>query len=267
MACNKNTDSCVESEQFQLAVALGAGQRSNPLYDGDSFPMLILPDFSYYTESWFIDNGTVGYSLIQNDRFAASLVMRLNPEKGYFQRWFAGNVITMSSTGTLLPPEVETGAEKSMSTVSVQDVGKRPTALDAGLQLNWFGEQWQSRLNLWQDINSTYEGQNISLSWSRFWPLAGGQFDLSTTLHWKSAKLIDTYYGVGEDELYYLERYNGRASVQPELRLGWQKELTSRWSVLTFYRYLHLDDAMTDSPLVQDDSVQTWFIGMVYRFY
>ena len=89
-------------------MALGAGQRSNPLYDGDSFPMLILPDFSYYTESWFIDNGTVGYSLIQNDRFAASLVMRLNPEKGYFQRWFAGNVITMSSTGTLLPPEVET---------------------------------------------------------------------------------------------------------------------------------------------------------------
>ena len=136
LACSEKAEGCVASEQFQLSVALGAGQRSNPLYDGDSFPMLILPDFSYYTESWFIDNGTVGYSLIQNDRFAASLVMRLNPEKGYFQRWFAGNVITMSSTGSLLPPEVETGAEKSMSTVSVQDVGKRPTALDAGLQLN-----------------------------------------------------------------------------------------------------------------------------------
>ena len=135
------------------------------------------------------------------------------------------------------------------------------------MQFNWFGEQWQSRLNLWQDINSKYEGQNASLGWSRFWPLAGGQFDLSTTLYWKSAKLIDTYYGVGEDELYYLQRYDGRASWQPELRFGWQKALTSRWSVLTFYRYLHLDDAMTDSPLVQDDSVQTWFVGMSYRFY
>lgn len=267
LACNKNEDGCVEPEQFQLSVALGAGQRSNPLYDGDSFPMLILPDFSYYTDTWFFDNGTLGYSLVQNDQFAASVVMRLNPEKGYFQRWFASNVITMNSSGAFLPPEVDTGTEKSMSTVSVEHVKKRPTAVDAGLQFNWFGEQWQSRLNLWQDINSRYEGQNASLSWSRFWPLAGGQFDLSTTLYWKSAKLIDTYYGVGEDELYYLERYNGRASWQPELRLGWQKALTSRWSVLTFYRYLHLDDAMTDSPLVQDDSVQTWFIGMSYRFY
>lgn len=267
LACSRDEDGCVESEQFQMSVALGAGQRSNPLYDGESFPMLLLPDFSYYTDSWFIDNGTLGYSLAQNDQFAVSLVMRLNSEKGYFQRWFAGNVITMNTSGSFLPPEVETGAERSVSTVSVEQVKKRPTAVDAGLQFNWFGEQWQSRLNLWQDVNSKYEGQNASLSWSRFWPLAGGQFDLSTTLHWKSAKLIDTYYGVGEDELYYLERYQGRASWQPELRVGWQKALTSRWSVLTFYRYLHLDDAMTDSPLVQDNSVQTWFIGMSYRFY
>ena len=267
LACTKNEDGCVESEQFQLSVALGAGQRSNPLYDGESFPMLLLPDFSYYTDTWFIDNGTLGYSLAQNDQFAVSLVMRLNSEKGYFQRWFAGTVITMNSSGSFLPPEVEVGTEKFMNTVSVEHVKKRPTAVDAGLQFNWFGEQWQSRLNLWQDINSTYEGQNASLSLSRFWPLAGGQFDLSTSLYWKSAKLIDTYYGVDEDELYYLERYQGRASWQPELRLGWQRALTSRWSVLTFYRYLHLDDAMTDSPLVQDDSVQTWFVGMSYRFY
>jgi outer membrane protein len=267
LACASGEDACVEAEQFQLSVAVGAGQRSNPLYDGDGFPMLILPDFSYYTDSWFVDNGTFGYSLEQNEQFALSLVTRLNPEKGYFQRWFAGNVITMNSSAVFLPPAVEIGAEKTMSAVSIENVKKRPTALDAGLQLNWFGEQWQSRLNFWQNVNSKYNGQNASWSWSTFWPLAGGQVDLAATLYWKSSKLIDTYYGVGEDELYYLERYRGRDSWQPELRVGWQKALTSRWSVLTFYRYLHLDDAMTDSPLVQDDSVQTWFVGVSYRFY
>ena len=266
-ACATGEETCVGDEQFQLSVAVGAGQRSNPLYDGKSFPMLILPDFSYYTDTWFVDNGTFGYSLVQNEQFAVSLVTRLNSEKGYFQRWFAGNVITMSGSSALLPPAVETGSEKTMSNVSIGHVKKRPTALDAGLQLNWFGEQWQSRVNLWQDVNSKYNGQNASWSWSGYWPLAGGKFDLTTTLYWKSSKLIDTYYGVGEDELYYLERYKGRDSWQPELRLGWQKALTSRWSLLTFYRYLHLDDAMTDSPLVKDDSVQTWFVGMSYRFY
>lgn len=266
-ACTTDDKACVKSEQFQLSVALGAGQRSNPLHDGDSFPMVILPDFSYYTDSWFIDNGTLGYSLTQDNRFAVSLVMRLNAEKGYFQRWFAGNVVNMSNSGSLLPPEVETGESKALKTVSVDSVSKRPTAVDAGLQLNWFGEQWQSRFNLWQDISSKYEGQNASLSWSRFWPLAGGQFDLSATLYWKSAELINTYYGVDETELYYLQRYKGRDSWQPELRVGWQKPLTERWSVLSFYKYLKLDDAMTDSPLVRKNSVQTWFIGMSYRFY
>lgn len=267
LACGKNQNGCIEPEQFQLSVALGAGQRSNPLYDGDSFPMLILPDFSYYTQSWFIDNATLGYSLMQNDHFAVSLVMRLNPEKGYFQRWFAGNVISMHSTSALLPPAVESGTEKSITAVSVGSVQKRPTAVDGGVQFNWFGETWQSSLNLWQDVSSEYKGQNASLSWSRFWPVAGGQLDLSTTLYWKSARLIDTYYGVGDDELYYLERYHGQASWQPELRLSWQKALTSHWSVLSFYRYLQLDQAMTDSPLVQDNSVQTWFVGVSYRFY
>jgi outer membrane protein len=267
VACPAGEEGCVESDQLQLSVALGAGQRSNPLYDGDSFPMLLLPDFSYYTDSWFIDNGTLGYSLQQNQHFAVSLVSRLNTEKGYFQRWFAGNVITMNSSGAFLPPAVESGAEKSMTAVSIEQVRKRPTAVDAGIQFNWFGEQWQSRLNLWQDVSSKYNGQNASISWSRFWPLAGGQLDLTTSLYWKSRQLIDTYYGVGEDELYYLERYQGKASWQPELRLGWQKAVSSRWTVLAFYRVLQLDDAMTDSPLVQDHSVQTWFIGMSYRFF
>jgi outer membrane protein len=252
LACATDQDGCAESGQFQLSVALGAGQRSNPLYGGDNFPMLILPDFSYYAQSWFIDNGTIGYSLEQNDDFAVSLVTRLNSEKGYFQRWFAGNVVNLKSSSSLL---------------SIDHVAKRPTALDAGLQFNWFGEQWQSRLNLWQNVNSKYSGQNASLNWSRFWPLAGGLFDLSATLYWKSAKLIDTYYGVDENDLYYLARYQGRDSWQPEIRLSWQKALTERWSVLTFYRYLHLDSAMTDSPLVREDSVQTWFVGMSYRFY
>ncbi|RVT44753.1 MipA/OmpV family protein [Rheinheimera sediminis] len=266
-ACATGEERCVAPDQFQLSVALGAGQRSNPLHDGDSFPMLILPDFSYYTDSWFIDNGTLGYSLRQNEQFAASIVVRLNAEKGYFQRWFAGNLLTMNTAGTQLPPEVDVGTEKSLAAVSISHVKKRPTAVDAGIQFDWFAEQWQGRLNLWQDLSSKYQGQNASLSWTKIWSLGGGHFDLNATLYWKSARLIDTYYGVDEDDLYYLQRYQGRASWQPEVRFGWQRALNQRWSLLTFFRYLHLDDAMTDSPLVRDDSVQTWFVGVGYRFF
>ncbi|MFC4653457.1 MipA/OmpV family protein [Rheinheimera marina] len=266
-SCTETSSGCVEPGQFNLALALGAGQRTNPLHNGENVPLLLMPDVSYYGEYWFWDNTTAGYSLLQQPDFVLSLVVKLNQEKGYFQRWFAGNLMTYSTSSTMLPPEVDTGATKQMSMVSVSEVNKRPTAWDAGVQMQWFGDDWQLGLNLMQDASGTYHGQNATASASTFYPLLGGHLQLGANLHWKSRKLIDTYYGLDESELFYLARYQGKDSWQPELRLGWQKALTPKWSLLSFYRMLLLDDAMTDSPLVKNSRVQTWFVGVSYQFF
>jgi outer membrane protein len=63
------------------------------------------------------------------------------------------------------------------------------------------------------------------------------------------------------------QQYQGRDSWQTELRLNWNKPLTERLSLLVFLRYLQLDSAMTDSPLVRSDNVTTWFGGVSYRFF
>ncbi|WP_337880360.1 MipA/OmpV family protein [Rheinheimera sp.] len=258
---------CVESGQLNLALAFGLGQRTNPLHQGENVPLLLIPDVSYYGDRWFWDNTTAGYSLVQQPDFVMSLVVKLNQEKGYFQRWFAGNLMTYSTSGSLLPPEVDTGTTKQMAMVSVTEVNKRPTAWDAGVQLQWFGQGWQLGMNLMQDASGAYDGQNASVSASTQVPLAGGQLQLGANLHWKSRKLIDRYYGLDDSELFYLQRYRGEASWQPELRLGWQKALTPQWSLLSFYRMLLLDDAMTDSPLVKSSRVHTWFVGVSYQFF
>ncbi|WP_337841526.1 MipA/OmpV family protein [Rheinheimera sp.] len=258
---------CVEPGQLNLALALGLGQRTNPLHQGENVPLLLIPDVSYYGDRWFWDNTTAGYSLVQQPDFVLSLVVKLNQEKGYFQRWFAGNLMTYSTSGSLLPPEVDTGATKQMAMVSVTEVNKRPTAWDAGVQLQWFGQGWQLGMNLMQDASGAYDGQNASVSASTQVPLAGGQLQLGANLHWKSSKLIDRYYGLDDSELFYLQRYRGEASWQPEFRLGWQKALTPQWSLLSFYRMLLLDDAMTDSPLVKSSRVHTWFVGVSYQFF
>jgi len=258
---------CVQEQQLYLNLALGVGQRSNPLNGGEKLPLILLPDVYYYSNQWFFDNGKLGTSWDLSQDWTLSLVGQLNAEKGYFQKWFGGSAFQFNSG-------FNQGFNSSISTVrvgpqpiSIHEISKRPTAFDVGLQLNWFATNWYMQTIVWQDASNTYKGQHASVRLSRSWETDIGNWQLATALLWKSAKLIDTYYGIDNNEAFYLPRYNGRPSWQPELRLDWQKPLTERVTLLAFFRYLHLDDAMTDSPLVRSDKVTTWFFGVSYRLY
>ncbi len=255
---------CVTEHQLHLSLALGYGQRSNPLYGGEKLPLVLLPDIYYYSEYWFFDNGKLGTSWVLSEQWQLSLVGQLNQEKGYFQKWFGGNAFQIRNS---ISGSVFSGDRTGPAEASVQEIGKRPTAFDLGLQLDWFDANWQVQTLLWQDISAAYHGQHASISAARHWQTSLGNWQLNARLNWKSAKLIDTYYGIDNNEPFYLPRYNGRPSWQPELRLSWQKSLSERVALLAFIRYLHLDTAMTNSPLVRTDNVTTWFFGVSYRLY
>ncbi|MDP5142427.1 MipA/OmpV family protein [Rheinheimera baltica] len=255
---------CATEQKLYLSLALGYGQRSNPLYDGEELPLILLPEVYYYGENWFFDNGKLGTSWALSEQWHLSLVSQLNSEKGYFQKWFGGNVFQFSQSFTNASiSEERIGPMQA----SVHEISKRPTAVDAGLQLDWFSDNWQVQSNVWQDISNTYQGQHASISVGRYWENAFGRWQFIAKLNWKSAKLIDTYYGIDNNDPFYLRRYNGKPSWQPELRLSWQHPLSERFAVLGFLRYLHLDDAMTDSPLLRTNNITTWFFGVSYRLF
>ena len=265
-ACG-NTAGCVAEQQLHLSLALGYGQRSNPLHGGEQLPLVLLPDVYYYSEYWFFDNGKLGTSWQLSPNWTLSLVGQLNAEKGYFQKWFSGNAFQLSSSHASFSTPALQDERFGPAQASVREISKRPTAVDAGLQLDWFGDNWQLQTQLWQDISNKYRGQHASIGAARNFETASGNWQLNARLYWKSAKLIDTYYGIDNNEPFYLPRYNGKASWQPELRLSWQYPLSQRTALLAFVRYLHLDDAMTDSPLLQDNNVTTWFFGISYRLF
>ena len=258
---------CANEQQLYLNLALGLGQRSNPLYGGEKLPLILLPDIYYYSDNWFFDNGKLGTSWELDQAWTLSLVGQLNAEKGYFQKWFGGSAFQFNSGFNPSFSSMLSTERVGPQQASIHEISKRPTAFDIGLQLNWFAKNWQMQAITWQDASNTYQGQHASIRLTRSWESSLGNWQLATGLLWKSAKLIDTYYGIDNNEPFYLPRYNGKPSWQPELRLNWQKPLTERVALLAFFRYLHLDDAMTDSPLVRSNNVTTWFFGVSYRLY
>lgn len=271
-ATNANTrscqaDDCIAEQKLYLSWAVGYGQRSNPLHGGKKLNLVVLPEIYYYSKYWFFDNGRLGSSLALSDTTSLSVIGQFNQEKGYFQQWFSGNLLQFEANTMTMPQFGIAFERQAPMQIAVSEVSKRPTAFDIGLQLDTVNHDTSWQLAYWTDVSRQHHGQYASLGARRGWHSPYGKWQLSAHIHWKSAQLIDTYYGLTTLEVPPGQEYQGRDSWQAELRLNWNKPLTERLSVLVLLRYLQFDSAMTDSALVRSDHVTTWFGGVSYRFF
>lgn len=272
-ACEQTaaTARCVPTGEWQFNMAIGAGYRSNPLHGGRNWPLWLMPDVSYYGERWFFDNGTVGYTLDPASDLQLSLVSRLNEEAGYFRRGSPANILQRQGIANIDGPQ-----EKFLfaSELQINQLEKRPLALDAGLQLNWQGLGFQWQANWWHDISDQYHGQHLRFGAAYGFETRTGIWQLSAALAWKDQDLMNTYYGISAAENDE-QSWRVSASWQPEVALQWQYPLNDRWSVLSLLRYRWLDDRATSTaassrsqnPMMQEDNIRHWFVGLNYRFF
>lgn len=281
-ACPDDADStatapCETTNQFHFSLAMGAGFRSNPLYGGHNMPLWLMPDLAYYGQHWFFDNGTLGYSWALSPELTLSLVSRLNEEQGYFRRASFSNVFSSQRIADdgLAGPVQKNEMTESVMAVDIGQVSKRPWAIDGGLQLDWQKAQWQVRANWWHDISNEYQGSHAKVSVAYHLSHMTGDWGISSALAWKSAQLLDTYYGLAVDD-------GGNPNVavagfQPEVGVHWSYALDKNWALLSLFRYRWLNIDLQDeqnpeidtqqSPLLAEAFVRSWFIGVSYRFY
>src|SRR5690606_271140 len=60
------TSATDDERSWSLGLALGHGQRDNPLINGESIAIHAVIDFSWYGERFFFDNGDFGYLLAED---------------------------------------------------------------------------------------------------------------------------------------------------------------------------------------------------------
>ena len=275
---NTDTHPKIESGQWNISLALGIGSRSNPLVGGDSLTLIVLPDVAWYGDKLYFDNGDLGYTLIDENDYSLSLVGRLNFERAYFSFLHPSNILLPSTGveapspgdgtdgGEPTPPPDPT--EPDVPPPSIDDIAKRDYAVDGGIQFNWFGwDHWRFSAGLMQDVSGTYKGQNgfVELSGQTFL----GKLKLSGGfgLNYKSAKLVDYYYGLSSrDEVQQQFFYQGRSSINPFVKLTLAYQLTSDWQLLALARYSRLASGIKDSPLVDESATYTVYVGAAYEF-
>ncbi|GAB3027609.1 MipA/OmpV family protein [Bowmanella dokdonensis] len=261
-ACDQSVD-CIEKQSWQLGVALGAGLRSNPLVDGDNIPLFILPDIAWYGDKLYLDNDEFGYQWSQSKHLAVETFVSLNKEAANFTFWHPSNILTGSSinTGLIGPSQVP---ERR---VSKDEVASRKWALNAGVRMHIRGHNSDWQIALLTDASDVHRGQQFELGYHYRMDVASWSLSIAPALIWKSSDLVDYYYGLdGRDEVERSLYYQGKAGWQPSLSVLAIRPLTENWQLLIKASWTRLHKGMTDSPLVEENSIQGVFIGTAYRF-
>jgi outer membrane protein len=273
--CDQITDSCAAVGEWEFSIAVGAGVYTNPLHGGDDIPLVLIPQISYYGEKVFFDNNTLGYSLFDNNQIVVSAITQLNHEKAYFTRWHPQNIFIESVTSgdviTPSPSEGEPVEGAQYVEINIKDVSNRRWAIDAGVQFNWFINQTTDlQVQILHDVNNVYNGFNGQIELTRIIkiePLPNTVMSFSIGTNIKSKDLVDYYYGISQTAESSVDLdYHGKLSITPYFRLVLKHQLSERWQAKLNIKRIFLDDAMTDSPLVKDDYINTIFAGVSYDF-
>jgi outer membrane protein len=271
--CEQLTDSCATVGEWKFSLAVGAGVYTNPLQGGGDIPLILIPQISYYGEKVFFENNTLGYSFFESDQLTISAVSQLNHEKAYFTRWHPQNILIESVTSgdVVSPSEGEPTQGNQDTVVNINNIPNKRWAIDAGIQFNWFiNRATDIQIQILHDVNNVYNGFNGQIELTRMMriePLPNTVMSFSVGTNVNSKNLVDYYYGIPQTTESNVEQnYQGKLSITPYFRLALTHTLSERWRARLNFKRIFLDDAMTDSPLVKDDYINTIFAGVSYDF-
>lgn len=281
---------CLESGNVDLAFALGYGVRTNPLNFSDHRSLVIVPDIAWYGENWYLDNLEVGYQWHYSASFALETFVTLNNTNRDFQDEHGssflfdgvdvlGAVESTAAVGPTPPPRENTSGDNETGRLhgynitsddirlSPEDVKDRDFALDFGIRAHWYTQSSEWTLALFHDISDVYKGARASAGYRKLWLLGSWKLVTSAELEWRSADLLDYYYGIDSTDIdNTLFHYDAGAGLFTSVGLTANREITENWHWLLHTSFNLLPKAMTDSPLVEEDYTITTFAGVTYRF-
>ena len=266
----ENDLECIEIGQWDLGIALGYGIRSNPLKDFDDIPIYMVPTFAYYGETWYFDNGNLGYTLTEQESYTINLATSFSTDSAYFQRWDPSNIFLAG--GSTFDSSSVANNNIGLFTRGVQeptigDLEKRRFTYLGGFDAFIYTRVGIINFSLAHDMLNVHQGTEAQLKWIYNLPVQDWNFELQLKLDWKSEEIVDYYYGVRESESpYWNQAFKSKSALNAGIELTSTYVMTQHWDLLFLARYTRIADAIAESPLLNEEYTSTFYIGSSYRF-
>jgi len=280
LACEPETDECVEIGKWELSLGVGAGVRTNPLAATPDIPLVLIPQVNYNGERFFIQNLDFGFILWEKESQQLNLFATPSYDQVYFHRWSPSQFFIdqngFATTGKGSNdddelPVINSGGDKEFVTPAFRDPQQRDLrdrhmAGLGGFEYSLSTGLVDVQLQYVTDFTGVHDGDEVRVALAKHW--ASGKHRISTSIGaiWQSSEVINYYYGVTAPEADLRGTYHADAALTPVARLDWNYQLTERWDLRFLANYRQLPDEISASPLINDNKVITVFIGGVYHF-
>ena len=253
--CKGPSTDCVAVGGWNFSVALGAGAMTNPLVGGKAIPLVVVPQFSYYGERFFIDDLDLGFTLAETDGSTFNLVASPGYDRVFFYRSDLQNIFVKGFNGSAA------AVRAAAATPGAVQVAPRPRHVTylAGPEWTLKNGGLTAQIDVLHEITGQNHGNEVRAAVGV--PLLEGKGSLTANvgITWKSAAIVNYYYGTSTI-------YRAGSALDPFFKLGYTLPLAGKWRFYAFAEYERLASAIADSPIVAERYVATSFIGAIYTF-
>ncbi len=267
------TTACAaEQRSWQLNVALGYGQRSNPLVDGDNIDIYWLADLAWYGRRWFFDNGDIGFTVYEGEHVTLNAVGSLNSDRVFFSHLNDGliSVQLLNDFASVSSQEVQPVRDADLSRqqlAALIDSPDRDYAFEMGIELLSDGAWGFLQAQFNSDVSGVHNGHELWLKYGYDGFYGRWHLQPSIGVSWKSAEYNNYYFGVRPNESSkFLPTYRAGSGVNYSAKLSLSYLLTEHWQLVTTAEFEKLSHDAVASPFVFEDSITTYFAGVYYRF-
>lgn len=136
-----------------------------------------------------------------------------------------------------------------------ENMQERKFSMDAGLGLSYEKKDWKIGLSSMFDVLSRSQGYEAKANISRVFRQGPLFFEPSLTVSYLDRKHVDYYYGVKAQETNeFTSQYLGQSALNTTFSLSFATPIFLGGFTRIVVDYTWYDSAITNSPLVEDDS-------------
>ncbi|MEH6617407.1 MAG: MipA/OmpV family protein [Porticoccus sp.] len=231
------TQTAVAEQNYKNSVGLGVAKSSGVYLDYDNDATAV-PIISYQRGNFYIKGTEIGYKI-----------------------WDNGTTLAVIGNFNLY----EFDSDESDQLRQLDD---RDGSFEGGARLT-LGDL---NLVVVTDLSDEHDGQRLDLNYG--FPFNGRNKSWNVIpavgVEWQSDDYTDHYYGVSAAESArtggMIATYEADSAVNPYLKVDGHYRLSNRWNLVGSAKYVSLDDEISDSTMVEDDSFGVIMVGFSYRF-
>lgn len=243
---------------FQLAA--GYGRLDNPLKEAHDLNTVLLPSIRYYGENLYVENFTIGYSLLETRDLLIDIEGRLNED---------GLLFSLNGLNRLLATDLFSFTPTKIpirGPLRYEDIKRRASYL-TGLSVTFPSQYGDWVFGHYRDVSGVHHGSETQLRYQLHYDWASWVFGLELGMIYKDRPLVDYYYRLSKEELgaYRMPQTVG-GSHNYHARLVANLPLNDQWSYVMSVEHTWLGAGIGQSFLIEDRDYGVYFVGIAYAF-